>query len=116
MEKTTDLEQRTLDLEMETAIQIVWWLGLAGALIGTLAILRVVELVIRALSDIHQLAKLTREAARGVADNMEGASRVSNLEKRSQGLHDSVAALATAIVGLQQKLDDLSSDRLQEGG
>lgn len=56
---------------MTTGVQIVWWIGLVGALLITLVILREVEMVLRSLHDIHRLAEFTRDAAQGIEKNVE---------------------------------------------
>jgi hypothetical protein len=101
---------------METAIQVVWWIGLAGALILTLVILKEVALVIRALKDIHQLAELTREAAQGVSNNMAAASRLASLGDSAHELRETLGTLASAAATLEQKLDAVAAGRAPRGG
>ena len=55
---------------MRTAIEVVWWIGVLGALPATLVILKEVALLLRVLSDIHRLGVYTRDAARGIATNV----------------------------------------------
>jgi hypothetical protein len=89
---------------METAIQVVWSIGLIGALALTLVILKQVALLLRVLRDIHQLAELTREAARGIASNVGTASRLVAATERAYGLRDSIHVLARAAGSFERKL------------
>lgn len=90
---------------METAIQMVWWIGLIGALALTLVILKLVALLLRVLRDIHQLAELTRTAAWGMAGNLEAVSALPEARGRAFELRDSVHALARAAASIERKLD-----------
>lgn len=96
---------------MDVAVQIVWWMGLVVALILTLAILKAVALVLRALSDILRLAKLTNRAAEGVADNVAVGSPLAALGGPAAALVRSADRLAGAVRGVERELDGLTSSR-----
>lgn len=51
-------------------ITAVWWIGLIGALVLTLVVLKLVFLVHRVLRDIIRLATIILTASRGVARNV----------------------------------------------
>jgi hypothetical protein len=95
---------------METAIQVVWWIGLIGALVLTLVILKEVMLVLRVLRDIHQLAELTRTAARGVAGNVGEAPKLVEARDQAFRMRDSVHALARAAALIELKLGGLAGE------
>ncbi len=95
---------------METAIQVVWWIGLIGALILTLVILKEAALLLRVLRDIHQLAELTREAARGVAGNVGVAPKLAGAPQLALELRDSVHGLARAAGSIERKLKALPAE------
>lgn len=99
---------------METAIQVVWAIGLAGALVLTLVILKQVALLLRVLVGIHRLAALTRDAARGIATNLEpvpGLAMIADPLGRIHAASKGVAASASALNGALETL----SAPLQEG-
>src|ERR687886_121680 len=104
-------ENQTPDVALarrqDRAIQVMWWIGLIGALIATLAILKEVALVLRALRDIQRLAGITREAAQGVAANLAAGSRLAGTEDPAREVGEAAAALASAVAALEQKLDAL---------
>jgi hypothetical protein len=52
---------------METAIQVLWWIGIVAALGLTAVVLKLVFLVLRTLKDIGVLAEHTATAAEGMA-------------------------------------------------
>lgn len=95
---------------MEVAIQVVWWIGLVGALVLTLVVLKQVALLLRVLRDIHRLAELTREAARGVAANLGAVSGMEGVPERALALRDSVHALARAAGAMERKLGALAGE------
>lgn len=96
---------------METAIQIVWWIGLLGALVATLVILKEVALVVRALRDIHRLAEFTRDAAHGVATNVAAASRLERVAEPAGTLQEATGSLAATAASIERRLEALA-----EGG
>ena len=54
-----------------TWVLVVWWIGLIGALIPTLIVIKEVFLILRVLSDIRRLADRTADAAHGIAAHVE---------------------------------------------
>ena len=93
---------------MQRAIQVVWWIGLLGALIGTLVILKQVTLVVRALRDIQRLAEITRDAAQELATNAAAISRLEGSEEPARRLREAAVALAAAATSLEHKLQGLT--------
>jgi hypothetical protein len=91
---------------MTLAIQVVWWIGLVGALAATLVILKEVALVLRALRGIHRLAVITRRAARGVAVNLECVPRLAPLPERARPLVAAHAAVRAAGASLERFRDE----------
>ena len=79
---------------MSRSILLIWSIGLAGALVATLAILKQVALVLRTLQDIHTLAVRTRDAARGIAANVRVIRGLGALEGPIRDLREAIGALA----------------------
>jgi hypothetical protein len=71
---------------METAIIVLWWIGLAGALVWTLLLLKQVALLLRVLSSILDLARSIRHASRGIAANMANVAPLARLEAPARAL------------------------------
>lgn len=88
---------------METSLQIVWWIGLVGALILTLAILKQVSLVLRTLRDLHRLAEDTRHAAHGLAESTLEAPRLAGLRAFDQ-VREAMEATAAAAAAIDRRL------------
>ena len=88
---------------MSRSVQVVWWVGLAGALLATLVILKAVALVLRALRDIHSLAAITRDAARGIARNLEPISSLPTLGEPARQLREAARTIAAAATSLERK-------------
>lgn len=89
---------------MDIAIQVVWWIGLLGALAATLVILREVALVLGVLRDIRHLAEVTRTAARGVTANLKSVPDLAPLGDSAAGLREAVERQAAAAESIAQKL------------
>lgn len=89
---------------METAIVVIWWIGLIVALVLTLVVLKLVALLLRVLGDIHRLAEHTREAARGIVAAADVEPGLVTLTERAQGLRDAVHSLAQAAAAIERRL------------
>ncbi len=100
---------------MGKAIQLLWWTGLGGALVGTVAILKEVSLVLRALRDILRLAEHTREAAQGVRTNVAAAAGLAELERPVRRLREATGALASTAASVEQKVDGLDAGAPRRG-
>ncbi len=89
---------------METAIIIVWSITLVVALILTLWILKLVELIVRTEQDILNLATTTLTAAQGIKNN---TALISGLEA-TKGVAGKILGVAIAIesvsASIKQKL------------
>lgn len=86
---------------MEAAIQVIWWIGLLGALAATLVILKQVALILRLLRDIDQLARITRKAARGLASHLEADVQVT---EPTQALQKPIKRMAAAVAAIDRRL------------
>ena len=89
-------------------IAIVWWIGLLGALAATVVVLKEVALVLRALRDIRELAGRTREAAEGIARNVESIEGLGALAGPVGELDAGTRALADVAARIEQQLDALA--------
>src|ERR671939_693421 len=85
-------------------IEIVWWVGLLGALAATLVVLKEVALVLRALRDIRELASLTREAAEGIARNVAPIEGLGALAGPVSSLDEGTRKLAEVAAHIEQQL------------
>jgi hypothetical protein len=89
---------------MDIAIQIFWWVGLIGALIPTLVILKEVALIIKTLKEIHSLAILTGQAAKGISQNLEAVSALPGFTEQVSALRDSTNRLRLVTSSIEDKL------------
>ena len=95
-------------------VEIVWWIGLLGALAATLVVLKEVALVLRALRDIRQLAGRTREAAEGIARNVEPIQGLGALAGPVGQLDQGTRKLAEVAAQIEQQLDALAPSTARE--
>ena len=89
---------------MEIAIQVIWWIGLLGALVPTLIILKEVALVLRTLNDIYQLARVTRDAGAGVARNLSVIPSLGALQEPVSRLGQAGGSLVVSATSIERKL------------
>ena len=89
---------------MRLAIEIIWWIGILGALIPTLVILKEVSLLIRTLSDIHTLAVLTREAAIGISNHVAEAPKLKAAMEPAQQFRAAAAPYSAAITAFAKTI------------
>ncbi len=93
---------------METAVQVVWWIGLVLALLATVVILKQVAVTLRTLRHIHELTKHIRTAARGLADHVGAASQLRGLQEPAVRLREATRATAAAADALSRRSDVLA--------
>ena len=72
--------------------------------------------MLRALDDIHRLAVITRDAARGIRSNLLAIRRLGGLEAPIRELGQATSALAAAAASIEQKLGALVPGALSRGG
>lgn len=100
---------------MKAAIQITWSIGLIGALVATLIILKEVALVLQSIRSIHRLAEYTREASQGVERNLANVSKLDGLANPARGMAQASGNLVSATASVEQKLDTIASNGSSEG-
>jgi hypothetical protein len=97
---------------METAIQLAWWIGLIGALLATLAILKQLFNVLRVLRHILELSEMIRDSARQIEHNTEIIPKLEGALKPSADLRRSLKRTAFTITTLNRKI--ISENKTQE--
>ena len=94
---------------MEIAIQVVWWIGLVGALAATVVILKQVVLVLRLLRDIDQLVRVTRTAARKLASHLEADVPIS---EQTRSVRSASSRLASAVDALNERVGSFTAENI----
>jgi hypothetical protein len=89
---------------MRTAILVVWWIGLVGALIPTLVILKQAFLVVGTLQDILRLAEHTRTAARGIAANVASVDALGALGGHVRPVPEAVGTVSAPLRSVARQL------------
>lgn len=100
---------------METVIRIIWSVGIAGALVATLVILKEVSNILHVLKKIRSLARTTRVAAAGIRNGFSSLPLFDLREPigrfaRAAGLLVEPASL------MEEKLRTLAASRGARGG
>ena len=90
---------------MSVAAQIVWALGLLVALGATLVILKLSQLVIRALIDIARLAGVIERAAHGVAANVAPIPTLPDLGPPGDALTASARHIAGTLDSIARRVE-----------
>jgi hypothetical protein len=91
---------------MRTAILAIWWIGLVGALIPTLVILKQASLIVGTLRDILRLAEHTRTAARGIAVNVVAVNALGALGDYVRPVPEALGAVSAPLRSVAQQLHD----------
>lgn len=89
---------------MRTAVLVVWWIGLIGALLPTLVIVKQAFLVVRSLRAILELAERTRTAARGIARNVRPIEGL-HLEGAIGPIPGAIESVAGLVQSVAQQLE-----------
>lgn len=89
---------------METAIQIFWWIGLVVALGLTLVVLKQVVLLLRTLAAIDRLAEYTREAASGIAVNVDADENLTEVRQPLSRLAEAIRTLSASWSSLDAEI------------
>lgn len=108
--------QPALEISVRRAILVVWAIGLIGALIATLAILKEVALILRALRDIEDLGKLTLDASREIGANVAAIQKLDSVGEPVARLGAAVQRLDQATTELDQSLRSLAPQTAARGG
>ncbi len=96
---------------MDTVIQVAGWSGLVGALLGTVAVLKLALLILRVLRQIDLLVRLARDGAEGLRLNLEPLSRMPAADQTARALaHESVLLASTATT-LAREVEPVASHR-----
>ena len=90
---------------MTVAIQIIWAIGLLGALAATLAILKMSQLVIRALIDIAKLAGVIEQATHGIAANLAPIATLPDMRPLGETLTSSGRGIAGALDAIARRVE-----------
>ena len=99
---------------MSTGIEVVWWIGLLGALGMTLLILKEVFLVVRVLRQILQLADLTEVAARGIIVHTAAVPKLQGVPSVLAHIDDLVGHATQRLRNAANRLDDRLRDERGE--
>jgi hypothetical protein len=90
---------------MDAAIIALWTIGLVGALIPTILILKLGLLVIVALRDILRLSILTAAAAHGIAANVASIESIPDLAPAAEGLGRAARQVCTVMHSVAERLE-----------
>jgi hypothetical protein len=89
---------------MRTAIELVWWIGLVGALVPTVVILKLAFLVVGRLRDILRLAGLTRDAAAGVAAHVAAVEELRGVGALVTPVDDALGAVVAPLGAIAERV------------
>lgn len=80
-------------MSADTAVLVLWGIGLLAALGLTGVVLKLLFLLLRTLKDLRELAEWTAEAAHGLARVFTGAVGIEEAAQAAEGLRTGSAAL-----------------------
>lgn len=108
--------QVALEVSVRRAVVILWTIGLVGALVMTLVIVKEVMLVVRALRDIDNLGQITLKAAGGVAGNTSAVAKLDGLGGPVGEISAATQKLGQATAKLEQAARTLTRQPARRGG
>ncbi len=94
-------------------VEAVWSIGLAGAALVGLVLLKLMLTLHRIVVHILVLARMTRDVARSTAANMRAVSELAAVEGSSEELRDRIRNLAAGLAALEGSVERLP--RLHRG-
>jgi hypothetical protein len=95
---------------MHAAIITVWTIGLVGALIPTVVVLKLGLLVIAVLRDILKLAAFTAAAADGIAVNVAPIASIPDLAPAGEGLTGAAREVCRVLHSIEQHVGRTQGD------
>lgn len=95
---------------METAVLVVWGIGLLGGLVALVVILKQISLVLGTVGAIRMLAGIIREAARGIDARSAKFSALAPLGSAAEGLREAAGRQAAAAESAARKLEAWSGE------
>jgi hypothetical protein len=90
---------------MHAAVITVWIIGLIGALIPTIVILKLGMLVIAALRDILKLSVFTAEATARIADHVAPIASIPDLSSAGDGLVRAARHACSLLHSVEKQLE-----------
>ena len=87
---------------METAVQVVWWVGLIAALGLTVVALKLLSGLLRTLGQLGQLADRIATAADGLAGALSGPLRLAEAAEAAEGVRGGATALQGAAARVRE--------------
>jgi hypothetical protein len=88
-------------------VEAVWWIGLAGAAVAGLVLLKLMLTLHRILAHVLVVARMTRDAARSIAVNLGAVSELGRVDRSSRELRDRIRDLAAALGALEASVERL---------
>jgi hypothetical protein len=101
---------------METAVLVAWGIGLAGALLLTLPLLKLITTALHVLSELVTLSGLTRDAARRLAEHAEAVPALAALPDESRLIREGSRNVALAARLVEQQLSAAAARAGGDGG
>ncbi len=92
-------------------IETLWWIGLAGAVVGWLVLLKLVLVAHRILGHICVVARMTRDTARSISVSMRAVSELPAVDRSATELGGRIVGLVAALRGLEETVESLPGVR-----
>jgi hypothetical protein len=96
---------------MQAGILVIWAIGLAGALVPTIVILKLSRLVISTLHDLLALSRAIGVAARGIDKHASIVPTLPDLRPPARQLADVASAAGQSLQSIGRQLENLPGTR-----
>ncbi len=92
-------------------VEAVWWIGLAGATVAWLVLLKSVLVMHRIVKHVLVVARMTASAARSIAQNLRAVSELAAVDQASAELRQRMGDLAIELAALEAAVERLPGVR-----
>lgn len=101
-------------MSTETAVQVVWWIGILLALGLTVVALKLLSELLRTLGHLRELAERTATAAEGLAEAMSGPLRFADAADAAEAVRSSVATVRASAGQVRSAVGEHGPQRREE--
>jgi hypothetical protein len=96
---------------MQAGILVIWAIGLAGALVPTIVILKLSRLVISTLWDLLSLSRAIGVVAQGIDEHASVVPTLPDLRPAARQLADVASAAGQSLPSIGRQLEKLAGTR-----
>lgn len=102
-------------MSLGTAVEVVWWIGLLGALGLTAVAVKLLSELLRTLGHLRELSEWIATAAEGLAGALSGPLRLAEAAEAADGLLQGATAVQESTERVRLAVGGEREDRIGAG-